>query len=201
MRYRVTFAKRMQPDGTPSDIDPTVELDSDIDDGVIAEKVFVERLEAPSMHSQEMQDEDDGFLASAAPETWEYEVVNDRAKEFMDAAVRARASVIRVEKVEDSQTLEEDVTRVPLAEGESEAGAASDSPEQTMRVTMKPDIAMGRGEGFGEASAEIDELSIKRRSDRGLGLTTGTEPDFGLGREYRLSGESRARYGNKRHQR
>ena len=63
MRYRVTFAKRFESDGEASRIDPTKFLD--LPEGVVQEKDIVETLEPESMHSQEVMDEDDAFLASA----------------------------------------------------------------------------------------------------------------------------------------
>lgn len=65
MRYRVAFEKRLQSDGHESPIDPTALLDEELADGVVAEKVFVERLEPDAQHSQETLDEDDAFLALA----------------------------------------------------------------------------------------------------------------------------------------
>ena len=85
MRYRVAFAKRVQSDGDDSSMRPSAELDQNLPDGVAAEKVFIEQLETEAQHSQEVLDEDDAFLGSAAPEVWEYEVVDDRAAEFEDA--------------------------------------------------------------------------------------------------------------------
>jgi hypothetical protein len=51
----------------------------------VAEEEFVEQLESDAQHSQDALDEDDAFLGSAAPEVWEYEVVNARAAEFEEA--------------------------------------------------------------------------------------------------------------------
>src|SRR5437016_11319737 len=79
VRYRVAFQKRLQTDGQPSPLDATTELDSELADGVVAEKSFVERLESQAEHSQEVLDEDDAFLGLAATEVWEYDVVNGRA--------------------------------------------------------------------------------------------------------------------------
>ena len=44
MTYRVTFAKRFEPDGQASALDPTAELDVYLADGIVLDKVFVQRL-------------------------------------------------------------------------------------------------------------------------------------------------------------
>ena len=80
MRYRVAFAKRVKSDGDPSSMQPSADLDAIIPDGVVAEKVFVEQLESEAQHSQEVLDEDDAFLGVAAPEVWEYDVVDARSR-------------------------------------------------------------------------------------------------------------------------
>ena len=38
------------------------ELDQNVSDGVVAEKVFIERLESEAQHSQEVLDEDDADI-------------------------------------------------------------------------------------------------------------------------------------------
>jgi len=89
MRYRVAFAKRIEEDGADSGMQPSAELDQNLSDGVVAEKVFVEQLETDAQHSQEAMDEDDSFLGSAAPEVWDYEVVDERAREFEQALLNS----------------------------------------------------------------------------------------------------------------
>jgi hypothetical protein len=64
---------------------PSAELDLNLSDGIVAEKEFVEQIETDAQHSQEVMDEDDAFLGSAAAEVWEYEVVDKRAGEFEEA--------------------------------------------------------------------------------------------------------------------
>lgn len=85
MRYRVAFYGRIMSDGSDSGMQPSAELDLNIPEGVVLEKELVEKLETEAQHSQEVLDEDDAFLGSAATEVWEYEVVNQRAREFEDA--------------------------------------------------------------------------------------------------------------------
>jgi hypothetical protein len=83
MRYRVTFRKRFDSDGEPSSIDPTEFLD--LPDGLVLDKVLVEGLEPEAKHSQEVLDEDDAFLGSAAAEVWEFEIADGREDEFVTA--------------------------------------------------------------------------------------------------------------------
>jgi hypothetical protein len=45
MRYRVAFTKRVASDGADSGMQPSAELDENLSDGVVAEKVFVEAFE------------------------------------------------------------------------------------------------------------------------------------------------------------
>ena len=85
MIYRVAFTKRMESDGADSGMQPSAELDQNLADGVVADKVVVEEVESDAQHSQEVLDEDDAFLGSAATEVWDYQVVDDRAREFEQA--------------------------------------------------------------------------------------------------------------------
>jgi hypothetical protein len=86
MRYRVAFTRRVQSDGADP-MRPSAELDLNLSDGIVAEKVFVEQLQSEAQHSQEELDEDDAFLGSAAPEIWEYEIVDARAAALGEGGV------------------------------------------------------------------------------------------------------------------
>lgn len=108
MRYRVAFAARVKGDLEETTIDPSTQLDPLAADGVVAEKLFVERLEPEAKHNQPELDVDDDFLASAAPEVWEYEVVDDRAGEFEDAIQRCE-DVLEYEVIEQSNTSSEEL--------------------------------------------------------------------------------------------
>src|SRR5436305_10756294 len=101
MRYRVAFAKRFQSDGEESAINPTAELDVDIPDGVVADKVFVQTLQPASQHSQMVLDEDDAWLGLAGTEVWEYDVVDDRKQEFIDA-MRNSETVMEFSELDES---------------------------------------------------------------------------------------------------
>jgi hypothetical protein len=100
MTYRVTFAKRFQSDGEPSQLDPTTQLDVNLPDGVVLDKVFVERFDPEAKHSQEVLDEDDAFLGMAAAEIWEYEVEDGRESDF-ETAIRNSQSVMEFQTIDD----------------------------------------------------------------------------------------------------
>ncbi len=83
MRYRVTFMERTGGDGKPSEFPPDY-LDIDVADGVIVDKVFVDRDQPQALHNQDTLDEDDSFL-SVGSESWDYEVADGREDEFLAA--------------------------------------------------------------------------------------------------------------------
>src|SRR4051794_36140448 len=97
MRYRVSFAKRFEQDGEPSNIDPTEFLD--LADGVVIDKVLVETLEPESLHNQDEMDEDDAFLGRAAAEVWEYGVTDGREDEF-ETALEASGTVMEFDRMD-----------------------------------------------------------------------------------------------------
>ncbi|MBX9603303.1 MAG: hypothetical protein K2X35_20025 [Bryobacteraceae bacterium] len=147
MRYRVAFTKRYQADGTEATQDPTAELDVYLAEGVVAEKLFVERLEPAAQHNQEILDEDDAWLGMAAPEVWEYEVVNARQGEFEDA-IRNSQMVLEFEIIDAGDTAPEDATAVALAEPPINPQGTGSSP-----------------------TAAIDDLTVTDAADPRLGLT------------------------------
>lgn len=100
MTYRVTFAKRFRSDGEPSALDPSRELDVYLPDGVVLDKVHVQSIEPESKHNQEVLDEDDAFLGLAAAETWEYQIEDERKREFEDA-IRNSRTVMEFEVIDD----------------------------------------------------------------------------------------------------
>jgi hypothetical protein len=107
MRYRVAFTKREE-----STMRPSAELDLNLADGVVAEKVLVEELPSEAQHAEDALDEDDAFLGSAAAEVWEYEVVDGRAMEFEDALQNSDL-VLEFEIVDDGVTDPAEATRLP----------------------------------------------------------------------------------------
>lgn len=100
MTYRVTFAKRFQSDGEPSQLDPSAELDNNLADGVVADKAYVSSHEPEAKHNQEVLDEDDAFLALAAAEVWEYQIEDGRESEFEDG-IRNSKVVMEFEVIDD----------------------------------------------------------------------------------------------------
>lgn len=82
---------------------PSAELDLNLADGVVAEKVLVEELPSEAQHGEDSLDEDDAFLGSAAAEVWEYEVVDGRSTEF-EEALQNSDLVLEFEIVDDSAT-------------------------------------------------------------------------------------------------
>jgi hypothetical protein len=192
VRYRVAFAKRFRSDGQESSIDPTVELDTYLSDGVVAEKTFVERLEPAAQHNQEVLDEDDAFLGAAVPEVWEYEVVDVRRDEF-ESALRKADGVLESEIIDESETPAGDATAVPLSEGGSgepgdygagatpgggPAGASTVDRSAGGMGPARPHGATGEVEGIEEPGAGgIDELRVATADDPRLGLTDSENPD------------------------
>ena len=109
MRYRVAFSKRMQTDGEPSNMRPSAELDLNLPEGVVAEKVFIEQLETEAQHSQEVLDEDDDFLGASAAEVWEYEVVDACSREF-EEAIEKSDLVLEYDVVDNGVLTTDDTT-------------------------------------------------------------------------------------------
>jgi hypothetical protein len=141
MRYRVAFTKREE-----STMLPSAELDLNLSDGVVAEKVLVEELDSEAQHGEEGLDEDDSFLGSAAAEIWEYEVVDARAKEFEDA-LKNSDLIFESEVVDDTVTDAADAAGARLGQGGVYPGQVE--PEDT----------------------DDDDLRIKKANDPSLGLT------------------------------
>jgi hypothetical protein len=118
MTYRVAFAKRFQSDGSESALDPTSELDGYLPDGVVASKTFVERFAPASEHSQEVLDEDDAFLGLASAEVWEYDVVDERVKDF-EAAARNSETVMELQTVDEGVTTSDEAMGVALGDSDT----------------------------------------------------------------------------------
>lgn len=190
MRYRVAFARRMQSDGADSTMRPSAELDLNLSDGVVAEKAFVEQLETEAQHSQEVLDEDDAFLGSAAPEVWEYEVVDARCAEF-EEAVRNADLVLEYDVVDSTPTTSDETAEEVLGQaGVYPADGGNDAVDVTSSgsgvragddgpagmPTGDPSAGgLGRNrsrEEFGPGSSGgIDDLTVMKGTDPRLGLT------------------------------
>ena len=130
MRYRVAVVKRIDSEGHESSLEPSLDVDTLVPDGVVADKVFVEHLESDAEHVQETLDEDDAFLGSATTEIWEYEVVDERAAEFEEAMRRSRR-VLEFEPIEADLTGPEEA----LDEIPSDEPRLSQSPADEAAVT------------------------------------------------------------------
>ena len=98
MVYRVTFMERTGETGTPSE-SPTGYVAVELPDGVVIDKVFVERTEPAALHSEEALEEDDSFL-SVGSETWDYEIADDREDDFI-AALRNSQMVMEYVRVDE----------------------------------------------------------------------------------------------------
>ena len=196
MRYRVAFAKRFQSDGNPSTIDPSAELDAYLADGVVADKQFVEQFEPEAQHSQEVLDEDDAFLGLASPEVWEYDVVDDRAEEFV-GAIQNSGTVMEFSVIDETSTEADEATSVQLADSSSRApddidldrdgslsgsgrrGGDDGSVGQVTGDASAGGLAAARTsqandevEGIAsEGAGSLDDLNIVDASDPSLGLT------------------------------
>lgn len=195
MTYRVVFAKRFQSDGRESVLDPTADLDVYVPDGVVADKVFVERFEPEAQHSQEVLDEDDAFLGMAAAEVWEYEVVNERSKDFEDA-IGSSEVVMEYEVIDASPTGADEVTGNPLADSDSKAPDSLIEAEGVSRggsgVRGVDDGPGGQptgdpsAGGMGPAGANMGLSEVSGIEDEGTGggiddLTIVSEDDPSLG--------------------
>lgn len=213
MRYRVAFTKRVDSDGADSGMQPSAELDQNLSDGVVADKIFIEQLETDAQHSHEVLDEDDAFLGSAAPEVWDYEVVDDRAREF-EQALQNSDLVLEYDIVDTEVTSRDDASLTAAsARGvyPSDGGHdATDVPSSGSGVRGGDDGPAGMptgdpsagGLGTGSSKADMlgDDLNVTTADDPRLGLTNrGQKPaedwaaDTGPTRNPDWKGSRRAR--------
>ena len=112
MRYRVAFAKRESAKENERAMRPSAELDMNLADGIVADKVLIEELPSEADHGEDVLDEDDAFLGLAAAEVWEYNVVDNRTEEF-ERAVADSDLVIEYDVVDMSETPAEDAVDRP----------------------------------------------------------------------------------------
>lgn len=114
MRYIVTFRKRFDESGEPSD-DPTSLVDAA--DGVIEGAEFVQILEPAGLHvaedmagpSDSQSADDDGFLAFGS-EAWIFDVAEGREDEFT-------AALLNSEVVLEFHEFDDEMIRKPFAQG------------------------------------------------------------------------------------
>ena len=103
MKYLVTFKKRFT--GTGEEGDSPSDLVSPAD-GVVLDRVFVDRLEPPNRHVTDDASEageDDGFLTFGS-ESWMYEIADDRTSEFVHELQNSRV-VLEYEEMEDEELI------------------------------------------------------------------------------------------------
>jgi len=160
----------MQSDGTESAEQPDAELDAQVPEGVVADKVFVEQLESEAQHSQEVLDEDDAFLGSAAPQVWEYDVVDDRADEFR-RAIGESELVLEWEVIDDTRTEEDEAPDDVLATG---GIFPPDPTDHALAATDEPTL-----EGSGVRAGDDGPAGMPTAdpSAGGLGRGTATNAD------------------------
>lgn len=179
MRYRVAFAKRFQSDGNESSLDPTAEVDMYIPDGVVADKVFVERFEPDSKHNEEVMDEDDAWLGLASAELWEYDVVDSREQDFVDAMENSEM-VMEYTVVDEGPVEAGDATNVPLADSGTKGADTERTGDfnQGRSGTSWADEGAG-GQPTGDGNGGADDLTVVGADDPNLGLTNfgGKGPD------------------------
>ena len=177
MIYRVAFTKRLESDGAASAMQPSAELDLNLPQGVVADKVFVEELQSDAQHSQEVLDEDDAFLGSAATEVWDYRVIDDRAREF-EQALQNSDLVLEYDIIDLELTSREDApwkapssTRVyPIDGGNNARDVTSRGSGVRAGDDGPAGMPTGPGSDLGPGD-EVDDLNVTTAEDPRLGLT------------------------------
>lgn len=174
---------------------PSAELDLNLSDGIVAEKEFVEQLESEAQHSQEVLDEDDAFLGSAAPEVWEYEVVDARATEF-EEALKNSDLVLEFDIVDNTVTTADEAFGNELGENgvyppdggndgldvtaagsgirsgdDGPAGMSTGDPSAGGLSGAASKAPVNHEEMVKGDSGAIDDLNITKARDSRLGLT------------------------------
>lgn len=84
--------------GEPSEAPPDY-VAIEVPDGVVLEKLFVDREEPEALHSEESLEEDDSFL-SVGSETWDYEINDTREDDFL-AALKNSQMVIEYVRLDE----------------------------------------------------------------------------------------------------
>lgn len=102
MKYRVVFMERTDSEAKPVENPPDY-VDLELTDGVVLDRVFLERIEPPAVHSEEVMTEDDDFL-SVGTEVWEFDVAEGREEEFVNA-LKNSAIVVDFQEADDEMIL------------------------------------------------------------------------------------------------
>jgi hypothetical protein len=84
--------------------EPSEYLELELSDGVVIDKVFIERTEPTSEHVQGVLDEDDAF-ESVGSEIWEYDVADGREQDFIDALRNSRM-VMEYDRIDDVEMIQ-----------------------------------------------------------------------------------------------
>lgn len=103
MTYRIVFRERSDQAGERADNPPSF-LDPELQDGVVLDARFVGRLEPEPLHNSDRIEEDDGFLARSTAEIWEYDIADERWKEFEDA-IRNSGMVMEFDRLDSANEL------------------------------------------------------------------------------------------------
>lgn len=188
MKYRVLFEKRSRADGQQSALDPTLRLDEELDEDVVADKSFIEWLESGAHHSQEALDEDDAFLGLASSEVWEYTIFDDKRAEF-ENAIRRSGVVLESTVIGEPGTSEDDAGSEPLEEPPavpSGLGDATESDDAVVGPTVDPTAGgaatrrgatdLQTGENT-QGETGLEDLTVLDAGDPRLGLTHSEAPD------------------------
>ena len=96
MTYKVIFRKRFNDQSEEADRPETFVR---VMDGVVQSATKTEVIDPPALHSQDSLDEDDNF-ESLGTETWEYQIVDGREREFVDALENSRM-VLQYETIDE----------------------------------------------------------------------------------------------------
>lgn len=90
--------ERTNAGGVPSE-DPPDYVEINLSEGVVLDKVFVERAEPAAEHVEDKLEEDDDFL-SVGSETWDYEIADGRDDDFL-AALKNSSMAIECVALDD----------------------------------------------------------------------------------------------------
>ena len=108
MTYRVVFRERTDERGERAD-DPSSFLDPELEDGVVLDSRFVGRLETAAQHNSDRLEEDDAWLGRSTPEIWEYDIADERWRDFEDA-MRNSGMVMEFSRLDSENELSAFVT-------------------------------------------------------------------------------------------
>lgn len=96
-------------------MDPTLLLDQELAEDVVAEKTQIEWFESDAEHGEDALDEDDAFLGMASADVWEYDIFTGKQSEFEDAIRRSRV-VLEFTVVDEEEIAADDADPVRLQE-------------------------------------------------------------------------------------